>query len=211
MSDKSTSWFTLAVIVCVVAVLRDTQFFRHWNRTAGMRTNDALTESVSASEQGGVTVVDAAGNPSTGARGNFAPGSQAADSTKTGRNGNEWKAAYRNALQRLMMPGGIILIIVGLLGAAFKGYVVWDMAHDSNGGGGAPTLDFPIFCPIPLAIGASFVATALGRVPFPGFGFVVYLGLAVVFGFLLWLFDRLGESERARQLQAIQQNRSLEK
>ena len=101
------------------------------------------------------------------------------------------------------MTIGIIFIVVGLLWTAFKGYVVWDIAHDVYNGGGAPTLDFPIFCPMPLAYGASFVLTALGNLPFPGFGFVLYIGLAAVFGFLLWLFDRIGASERHRQSKMI--------
>jgi len=107
-----------------------------------------------------------------------------------------------------MMAVGIIFIVVGLLWAAFKGYVVWDIAHDIYNGGGAPTLDFPIFCPIPLAIGSSIVLTALGSLPFRGFGFVLYVGLAIVFGFLLWLFGRLGEPERQRQSGAIKKQAS---
>ena len=104
-----------------------------------------------------------------------------------------------------MMTTGIIVLVIGLLWAAFKGYVVWDIAHDVYNGGGAPTLDFPVICPIPLAIGASLVLSALGKHPFPGFGFMAYICLAAVFGFLLWLFDRLGEPERQRQLQALKQ------
>jgi len=102
-----------------------------------------------------------------------------------------------------MMTMGITFIVVGLLWTAFKGYVVWDIAHDIYNGGGAPTLDFPVFCPIPLALGSSFVLGALGCLPFRGFGFVLYLGLTIVFGFLLWLFGRLGEPERQRQLDVI--------
>ena len=106
---------------------------------------------------------------------------------------------------------GIILLVVGLLAAAFKGYVVWDIAHDSANGGGAPTLDFPIFYPIPLALGASLVFKAHGGAPFPGFGFAIYAGLAAVFRFLLWLFDRLGKPERERQLQSSKEEASLNK
>jgi len=108
-----------------------------------------------------------------------------------------------------MTAFGIILIVFGLLVAAFKGYVVWDIAHDIYNGGGAPTLDFPIFCPIPLALGASLVFKAHGGSPFLGFGFAIYAGLAVVFGFLLWLFGHLGRPERERQLQAIKEKASL--
>jgi hypothetical protein len=104
-----------------------------------------------------------------------------------------------------MMTTGIIVLSIGLLWAAFKGYVVWDITRDVFNGGGAPTLDFPIICPIPLAVGGSLVLSALGKYPFPGFGFVAYVCLAVVFGFLLWLFRRLGEPERQRRLQALKQ------
>jgi hypothetical protein len=102
------------------------------------------------------------------------------------------------------MTVGIIFIIVGLLYTAFKGYVVWDIAHDIYNGGGAPTLDFPIICPIPLAFGASSVLSALGRLPFRGFGLIVYLCLAVIFGFLHQWFYRLGEPERQRQSQIME-------
>jgi hypothetical protein len=105
------------------------------------------------------------------------------------------------------MTAGIIFLTLGFLWAALKGYVVWDIAHDIYNGGGAPTLDFPVICPIPLAIGSSLVLSALGKHPFLGFGFVTYLCLAALFAFLLWLFDRLGEPERQRQLQRIQQKR----
>jgi hypothetical protein len=81
--------------------------------------------------------------------------------------------------------------------------VVWDIAHDLFNGGGAPTLDFSVFCPLPLAVGASFVLSALDAHPFPGFGFAVYIGLAGCFGFLLWYFDRVGGPVRQRQLEAI--------
>ena len=108
-----------------------------------------------------------------------------------------------------MTAFGIILLVVGLIVAVFKGYVVWDIAHNSYNGGGAPTLDFPIFYPIPLALGTSLVFKAHGGSPFPGFGFAIYAGLAVAFGFLLWLFDRLGKPERERQQQSIQEKASL--
>jgi hypothetical protein len=94
---------------------------------------------------------------------------------------------------------------MGALWSAFKGWVVWDIAHDPFDGGGAPTMDFPLFCPVPLAVGASLVASALGAHPFPGFGFALYVALAAGFGLLLWCFYRLGEPERQRQLEAIKQ------
>ena len=107
-----------------------------------------------------------------------------------------------------MLITGIIILAIGLLWSAFKGYMVWDVSHDAFGGGGAPTLDFPIVCPIPLALGGSLVLSALGKHPFPGFGFVVYLSLALVFGFLLWLFDRLAAPERERQRQRLNQKKA---
>ncbi len=105
-----------------------------------------------------------------------------------------------------MMTLGMILLAFGVLWAVFKGYVVWDIAHDVYNGGGAPTLDFPVFCPIPLALGGSMVLSALDKHPFPGFGLVLYLCLALFLGFLHWWFDRLGEPERERQLRQIKEH-----
>jgi hypothetical protein len=103
-----------------------------------------------------------------------------------------------------MLTAGITILAFGVLYAAFKAFVVWDIAHDLFNGGGPPTLDFPIFCPIPLALGGNLVLRGLGKQPFPGFGYVAYICLVVVFGFLLWLFYRLGAPERKRQLQELQ-------
>jgi hypothetical protein len=102
-----------------------------------------------------------------------------------------------------MLWAGVTLLVIGTLWSAFKGWVVWDIAHDLYNGGGAPTLDFPVFCPIPLAVGSSWVASAMGSSPFLGFGFAVYVGLATCFGVLLWYFDRIGAPERQRQLEAL--------
>jgi hypothetical protein len=98
---------------------------------------------------------------------------------------------------------GIILLAIGLLWAAFKGYMVWDISRDLFNGGGASTLDFPVLCPIPLAVGTSLVLIALGKYPFPGFGFLAYICVAIIFAFLLWLFGRLGAPEREKQLQLL--------
>jgi hypothetical protein len=104
-----------------------------------------------------------------------------------------------------MLFTGVAFLVVGLLWSAFKGYVVWDITHDLYNGGSAPTLDFPVFCPMPLAYGTSLVLISLERYPFSGFGFLLYLGLACAFGLIYWLFDRLGEPERKRQLEMLQQ------
>src|SRR5262249_39400348 len=88
-----------------------------------------------------------------------------------------------------MLWAGVGVLVVGLLWSALKGRVVWDVAHDVFNGGGAPTLDFPVVCPVPLAVGASLVASALDATPFPGFGLGVYVVLAAGFGLLLWYFD----------------------
>lgn len=98
---------------------------------------------------------------------------------------------------------GIAFLVVGALWTAFKGYVVWDVAHDVFNGGGVPTLDFAVFCPIPVAVGLGFL--------FPhqlscGAQFGVYVGLVVVYRIVHWLFDRIGAPERARQLANIQRN-----
>ena len=109
-----------------------------------------------------------------------------------------------------MLWAGVAILVVGVLCSAFKGRVVWDVAHDPFNGGGAPTLDFPVVCPVPLAAGLSMVLSALGAYPFPGFGLALYVGLAICFGVLLWWFDRVGEPERQRQLAAIQQRAAAE-
>ncbi|HZZ79853.1 MAG TPA: hypothetical protein VFE62_15145 [Gemmataceae bacterium] len=109
-----------------------------------------------------------------------------------------------------MLGVGIAFLVIGVLWSAFKGWVVWDIAHDLYGGGGAPTLDFPLFCPMPLAMGARLVLSALDAVPFPGFGFSLYVGLAIAFGLMLWWFDRIGAPTRQRQLIAIQQRSAAE-
>jgi hypothetical protein len=101
-----------------------------------------------------------------------------------------------------MLWGGVAMLVWGVFLSAFKGWVVWDIAHDPYNGGGAPTADFAIFCPMPLAFGASLVLRALDMHPFPGFGFAAYFGLAGCFGFLLWYFYRLGEPQRQRQWEA---------
>lgn len=61
-------------------------------------------------------------------------------------------------------------------------------------------------CPIPVAAGTSLILSALGKHPFPGFGLVLYFFLAFFFGFLLWLFDRLGAPARERQLEQLKKN-----
>jgi hypothetical protein len=105
---------------------------------------------------------------------------------------------------------GVVLVILGGLWSAFKGRMVWKVAHDVYNGGGVPTLDFPLFCPIPVAAGLSTLLSAMNALPFPGFGFAIYLGLAITFWALLIWFYRIGEPERQRQLAAVQQRTSRE-
>lgn len=94
-----------------------------------------------------------------------------------------------------MMWAGVALLAIGIALAIFKGWVVWNVAHD---GWGAPTLDFPLFYPLPLATGAFVVASSVAGQPVPAVGLTVYFGLAVCFGVLLWLFNRIGELKRQR-------------
>jgi hypothetical protein len=110
---------------------------------------------------------------------------------------------HRAAEGASVLWAGIALLAIGVAWAAFKGWVVWDIAHDLYNGGGAPTLDFPVFCPVPLAAGAFAVGSAVAGRPLPWVGVAVYVGSAALFGFLLWWFDRLGGPERQRQLEAI--------
>lgn len=102
---------------------------------------------------------------------------------------------------------GIIILLLGLLGAGFKGYAVWTAAHDIHNGGGAPTLDFTVFWPIPIAVGGSVALTGANHYPFAGFGFVLYGALLIGFGFLPWMFYRHGAPERERQLRLIQEQK----
>ncbi len=108
-----------------------------------------------------------------------------------------------------MMTLGIALIALGLLYSLFKGYVVWTVTHDVFNGGGVPTLDFALLCPVPLAAGVSFMLEASGRLPFPFFGLMAYLCVAASFWLLHSLFDQLGRPERERQLQALKQQQDL--
>jgi hypothetical protein len=84
-----------------------------------------------------------------------------------------------------------------VLWTAIKGYVVWDVAHDLFNGGGVPTLDFVIFCPIPVVLGLGFIFPSRlncgGQVG-------AYVVLAILYGVARWLFDRIGAPARARQL-----------
>jgi hypothetical protein len=107
-----------------------------------------------------------------------------------------------------MLGIGIGLVAVGILWSMFKGWVVWDAARDPYNGGGVPTIDFPLFCPVPITAGVSLIARAWSVSPFPGFVFAVYLGLAACFWLLLWHFYRLGEPERQRGMQAAHQRPS---
>jgi hypothetical protein len=109
-----------------------------------------------------------------------------------------------------MVWAGVAILVVGVLCSALKGRVVWDIAHDPFNGGGAPTLDFPVVCPVPLAAGLSMVLRALDAYPFPGFGLALYVGLAICFGVLRWWFYRVGGPERQRQLAAIQRRAAAE-
>lgn len=95
---------------------------------------------------------------------------------------------------------GVGLLLMGIIGALIKGHAVWSAAHDIYNGGGAPTLDFTVIWPIPIAIGTAVLLTGANRYPFPGFGFVLYGALLITFGFLQWWFYRHGEPERQRQL-----------
>ena len=110
----------------------------------------------------------------------------------------------------LMLWAGVAILVVGIVWAAFKGWMVWDVAYDLFNGGGAPTLDFPLVCPIPIAVGGSLTLLALDWLPFPGFGLTLYAGLSACFAVLLWWFDRVGRPERHRQLSAIRRRSAAE-
>jgi hypothetical protein len=102
-----------------------------------------------------------------------------------------------------MFWAGVALVAVGLVWSVVKGWVVWGLAHDLYRGGGTPTLDFPLFCPLPLAAGVFALGSDLVGRPVPLLALAVYVTSAVIAGVLLWWFDHLGAAERQRQLEAI--------
>jgi hypothetical protein len=91
---------------------------------------------------------------------------------------------------------GLAFLAIGVLVSLFKGYVVWDVAHDPYLGGGVPTLDFPLICPLPLAVGTVAVFAAFGLKPPCVLGLLLYLGLAAAFYALYWWFFRHGQVAR---------------
>ncbi|MCC9604501.1 hypothetical protein LOC68_27715 [Blastopirellula sp. JC732] len=111
----------------------------------------------------------------------------------------------RNAFP-MMFWSGIVILVIGILGAAFKVCVVWNASRDPFRGGGVPTFDFVVFWPIPIALGIGLILNAEGIASYYGVGVPLYLLIFLAFRWLHIWFDKLGEPERNRQL-AVQQNR----
>lgn len=107
-----------------------------------------------------------------------------------------------------MLIPGLILLAIGLLRAAYKGGVMWRIAHDVHDHGPVHQLDFTFVCPMPIAYGASLVLSAHGSLPSPWIGVVIYFALAAAFVCLHACVDRIGQPERQRQLDAILQQRA---
>ncbi|MCW3099242.1 MAG: hypothetical protein JWL77_4860 [Chthonomonadaceae bacterium] len=93
-----------------------------------------------------------------------------------------------------------ILIVIGILMTLFKLNVVWYVSRDPYGGGGVPTSDFILFYPAYLAFSIDLLLDTSKKIPFWGFGFVLYIVLLSIF-FCVYLFifatgDRVLARER---------------
>jgi len=98
---------------------------------------------------------------------------------------------------------GIFFCIIGLIHGAFKYFVIRSAARDVYNGGGVPVMDFVVFVPLWLSIGATLVLKRLQHYPFPLCGVVVYFILAIALYGLMQLEYHQGKPERLRHLETI--------
>jgi hypothetical protein len=98
---------------------------------------------------------------------------------------------------------GFIFCIIGLIHGIFKYFVIRSAARDIYNGGGVPVMDFVVFTPLWLSVGASLLLKHTQHYPFPFFGLMAYFVLAVVFYALMVLEYRLGKPEVEHQLELI--------
>ena len=105
---------------------------------------------------------------------------------------------------------GITFCVAGLIHGTFKYFVIRDAARDAFNSGGVPVMDFVIFVPLWLAVGASNLLKHGNLYPFPFFGLLFYIVLAIVLCGVMALEYRLGKPEKERQLLEIEKRRVAE-
>jgi hypothetical protein len=98
---------------------------------------------------------------------------------------------------------GIVFCVIGFIHGVFKYFVIRSAARDVYNGGGVPVIDFVVFVPLWLSVGASLLLKRFGLYPFPLFGIVAYSVLAGVLYGLMQFEYRRGRPERDRQFRMI--------
>jgi hypothetical protein len=105
---------------------------------------------------------------------------------------------------------GIVFCVFGLLHGVFKYFLIRSAARDVYNGGGVPVMDFVVFVPLWLSVGASLLLKHGYHYPFPFFGLVAYLALASSLYALMQFEYRRGRPERERQLEIIKSRKRAE-
>ena len=105
---------------------------------------------------------------------------------------------------------GFIFCTLGVLHGLFKYFVIRSAARDIFNGGGVPVLDFAVIVPIWLSIGISSFLRHYQVLPFPSFGFVLYLALAVLFYGVIKREYVIGQPARVAQLNLIKERKLAE-
>jgi len=105
---------------------------------------------------------------------------------------------------------GITFCAAGLIHGTYKYLVIREAARDAFNSGGVPVMDFVIFVPLWLTVGASNLLKHGNLYPFPFFGLLLYIVLAIVLCGVMALEYRLGKPEKERQLLEIEKRRVAE-
>lgn len=95
-----------------------------------------------------------------------------------------------------MLYLGLFLVAVGVWLSVVKARVVREVGPCPFHGGGVPTLDFPVLCPLPVAAGGSWILDGCGVLPFDGFWVVGYVTLAPLYFLLMWRYTLIAEVTR---------------
>ena len=95
-----------------------------------------------------------------------------------------------------MLITGLVICSLTAIVSLFKAVVIYDVAKDPLGGGMVPTLDFVLFHPPILAMGMNLILKPAGLIPFPFFGFALWVLLSLVYWLVMILIERIGESRR---------------